>query len=257
MSAMESGEPRDDVPVRPEPTSARSQQQASGHDVPAAPAHAAPIRVLLVDDHQMVIDGLLAMLANYRSRVEVVGATGSMQETLAAIAHDPEPDVVIVDVRLRGQSGLDICVEVVRRRPSCKVVVLTVYDDEQYLYQALRAGASGFLLKRVTGAELVAHLERVMEGEVVIDPSMAGRVALSAARLSSGEFWPGAHLGLSQRESEVLALMVAGLSNRAMAQRLIVGEETVKSHVSAIYRKLDVPDRAQAIALALREGLFH
>lgn len=204
----------------------------------------------------MVIDGLRAMLANYASRVEVVGATGSQEAALTAFEEN-HPDVVIVDVRLRGQSGLDLCAELVRRNPGTKVVVLTVYDDEQYLFQALRAGASGFLLKRVDGRELVEHLERVMDGEVVIDPSMAGRVALTAARLHSGEFWPGAHLGLSQRESEVLALMVSGLSNRAMAQRLVVGEETVKSHVSAIYRKLDVTDRAQAIALALREGLFH
>lgn len=92
-----------------------------------------------------------------------------------------------------------------------------------------------------------------MEGKTVIDPSMAGRVAW----LHSGEFWPGAHLGLSQRASEVLHLLVSGLSNRAIAQRLIVGEETVKSHVRAVYRKLDVPDRAQAIATTLREGLSH
>jgi DNA-binding NarL/FixJ family response regulator len=257
VAIMVSDKRRDEASVHADRSSGRTHTTASGGTVPGTAAASGPIRVLLVDDHQMVIDGLLAMLANYRSRVEVVGATGSLDETLTAVEGDPAPDLVVVDVRLRGQSGLDICAEVVKRRPACKVVVLTVYDDEQYLYQALRAGASGFLLKRVTAAELVGHLERVMDGEVVIDPSMAGRVALSAARLSSGEFWPGAHLGLSQRESEVLALMVAGLSNRAMAQRLIVGEETVKSHVSAIYRKLDVPDRAQAIALALREGLFH
>lgn len=234
-----------------------SQPQVPSSATEAAPgAHQHPIRLLLVDDHQMVIDGLRAMLAHHRSRVEIVGACSSLEQVLVAVDRD-QPDVVVLDVRLRGQSGLDVCAEVVRRWPRCKVVVLTVYDDEQYLFQALRAGASGFLLKRVTGAELVEHLERVVAGEIVVDPSMAGRVALSAARLHSGEFWPGAHLGLSQRESEVLALMVSGLSNRAIAQRLVVGEETVKSHVSSIYRKLDVSDRAQAIALALREGLFH
>lgn len=214
------------------------------------------IRVLVVDDHQIVIDGLQAMLANYSTRVEVIGGTNSAEEALARVDRD-QPDILIVDVRLRGHSGLDVCAEVVKRRPTCKVVVLTVYDDEQYLFQAMRSGASGFLLKRVTGAELVGHLERVMDGEVVVDPSIAGRVAMSAARLQRGEFWAGAHLGLSQRESEVLALIVSGLSNRAIAQRLILGEETVKSHVSALYRKLNVPDRSQAIAMALREGLFH
>jgi DNA-binding NarL/FixJ family response regulator len=229
---------------------------------PEAPAPAqgqAPrlrLRVLLVDDHQMVIDGLRAMLANYPGRVEVIGDCSTLEEVLARLRSDP-PDVVLLDVRLRGQSGLDICSEVVRTRPQTRVVFLTVYDDEQYLFQALRLGAAGFLLKRVTGAELVDHLERARDGEIVIDPSMAGRVALAAARLQSGEFWPGAHLGLSQRESEVLQLMVGGLSNRAIAQKLFVGEETVKSHTRSIYRKLEVGERAQAVAVALREGLFH
>ena len=106
-----------------------------------------------------------------------------------------------------------------RVQPGCKVVFLTVYDDEQYLYQALRVGAAGFLLKRIRGGELVDYLRRICDGEVLIDPSLAGRVALSAARLRSGEFWPGAHLGLTQRESEVLSLLVAGLSNRAIAMQ--------------------------------------
>jgi DNA-binding NarL/FixJ family response regulator len=89
-----------------------------------------------------------------------------------------------------------------------------------------------------------------------VDTTLAGRLAASAARLQRGEFWPGAHLGLTQRESEVLALLVSGLSNRAIAQRLVLGEETVKSHLRGLYRKLEVPDRSAAIAVALREGLF-
>ena len=109
------------------------------------------------------------------------------------------------------------------------------------------------------GFEMPVELcfRRIHEGEVLIDPSLAGRVALSAARLRSGEFWPGAHLGLTQRESEVLSLLVAGLSNRAIAMRLVVSEETVKTHSRGIYRKLSVSDRAGAVAVALREGVFH
>jgi DNA-binding NarL/FixJ family response regulator len=236
--------------------SGTADQQATPEALAQPPVPRLRLRVLLVDDHQMVIDGLRAMLANYPGRVEVIGDCSTLEEVLARLRSDP-PDVVLLDVRLRGQSGLDICSEVVRTRPQTRVVFLTVYDDEQYLFQALRLGAAGFLLKRVTGAELVDHLERARDGEIVIDPSMAGRVALAAARLQSGEFWPGAHLGLSQRESEVLQLMVGGLSNRAIAQKLFVGEETVKSHTRSIYRKLEVGERAQAVAVALREGLFH
>jgi DNA-binding NarL/FixJ family response regulator len=215
-----------------------------------------PVRLLLVDDHQVVLEGLRSMLASQRDRVEIVGATTHPAEALR-LAGDLEPDVVLLDVRLKGASGLDLCEQLVDGLSRLKVVFFTVYDDEQYLYQALRVGASGFLLKTTTGPELAEHLERVMEGEVAIDPSLAGRVAMTAARLQSGEFWPGARLGLTQRESEVLGLMVRGLSNRIIAQRLYIGEETVKSHTQSIYRKLAVSDRSQAIATALREGIFH
>jgi DNA-binding NarL/FixJ family response regulator len=215
-----------------------------------------PVRLLLVDDHQVVLEGLRSMLAAQRARVEIVGATTNPADALR-LAAELAPDVVLLDVRLKGASGLDLSHQLVERFPAMKVVFFTVYDDEQYLYQALRMGASGFLLKTTTGPELADHLDRVMEGEVAIDPALAGRVAMTAARLQSGEFWPGARLGLTQRESEVLGLMVRGLSNRVIAQRLYIGEETVKSHTQSIYRKLEVPDRAQAIATALREGIFH
>lgn len=214
-----------------------------------------PIRLLLVDDHQMVLDGLQAMLGPYRAEVEVVAATTDPAEA-RRLAVDASPDVALVDVRMRSRSGLELCEDIGRVAPGVKVVLLTVYDDEQYLFQALRAGAAGYLTKQVVAEELVSHLRRVLEGEIVVDPALAGRVALTAARLSRGEFWPGARFGLSQRESEVLELMVRGASNRAIAARLVLGEETVKTHVRSILRKLGVEDRTQAVALALREGLF-
>ncbi len=220
------------------------------------PHMAAPTRVIIVDDHQMVLDGLKAMLRPYADQVQVVGESSDPGTALRLVS-ELTPDAVLLDVRLRGASGLDLCSEILRIQPDCKVVFLTVYDDEQYLYQALRVGAAGFLLKRIRGSELVDYLHRICEGEVLIDPSLAGRVALSAARLRSGEFWPGAHLGLTQRESEVLSLLVAGLSNRAIAMKLVVSEETVKTHSRGIYRKLGVSDRAGAVAVALREGVFH
>jgi DNA-binding NarL/FixJ family response regulator len=157
---------------------------------------------------------------------------------------------------MRGTSGLELCEELSRTVPALKVILLTVYDDEQYLFQGLRAGAAGYLTKQVVAEELLGHIERVLDGEIVVDPSLAGRVALSAARMERGEFWPGANLGLSRRESEVLELMVHGLSNPAIAKRLLLGEETVKTHARNIYRKLHVTDRTQAVAYALRQGIF-
>jgi DNA-binding NarL/FixJ family response regulator len=215
-----------------------------------------PMRLVIVDDHQMVLDGLKAMLRPYAGQVEVAGEASDPGEAVGLVAR-LRPDAVLLDVRLRGASGLDLCRDLLAAHPGCKVVFLTVYDDEQYLYQALRVGAAGFLLKRIRGGELVEYLRRIGDGEVLIDPSLAGRVALSAARLHSGEFWPGAHLGLTQRESEVLSLLVAGLSNRAIAAKLVVSEETVKTHSRGIYRKLGVSDRAAAVTVALREGVFH
>jgi len=227
-----------------------------GAPVPGTTGPAGPLRVVIIDDHQMVLDGLRAMLGPYRDQVEIVAESSDPADALQAVT-GAGPDVVLLDIRLRGASGLDLCQDILAALPACKVVFLTVYDDEQYLFQALRVGAAGFLLKRIKGGELVDYLRRISEGEIMIDPALAGRVAQSAARLASGEFWPGARLGLTQRESEVLALLVAGLSNRAIAARLVVSEETVKSHARAIYRKLGASDRAGAIAVALREGVFH
>ena len=214
-----------------------------------------PPRLVIVDDHQMILDGLRAMLSAYQGNVQIVGEARAPEDAIALVA-DVEPDIVLLDVRLNGSSGLDLCSAILRRRPQCKVVFLTVYDDEQYLYQALRLGASGFLLKRVRGMELAEYLTRIHQGETLVDPALAARVAQSAARLQSGEFWPGAHLGLTQRESEVLALIVSGRSNRAIAGQLTLSQETVKTHVRGIYRKLDVSDRAAAVAAALREGIY-
>lgn len=214
-----------------------------------------PLRLVLVDDHEMVLRGLEAMLGHFADQVTIVGQATTAAGALGLVAEEG-PEVVLCDVRIGKESGLDLCREITTRHPRTKVVLLTAYDDEHYLFQALRVGASGYVLKRIDGQELVGHLRRVREGEVVVDHALAGRVALSAARLSSGEFWPGAHLGLTQRESEVLELLVAGHSNKGVAATLVVSEDTVKTHIRGLYRKLGVSDRSGAISVALREGLF-
>lgn len=212
------------------------------------------LRVVLADDHRMVIEGLLAMLGHF-NQIEVIGTATTAAEARALVAQT-QPDVLVVDVRLGADSGLDLTRQIRSDWPTVKVLLLTVYDDEHYLYQGLRAGASGYVLKKVGAGDLVEMIVRVAAGEIVLDPAMAGRVALAAARMDSGEFWPGAHLGLTQREAEVLELVVAGLANRAIAARLVVSEDTVKTHIRAVYRKLEVSDRAGAVRVALREGLF-
>jgi DNA-binding NarL/FixJ family response regulator len=214
-----------------------------------------PIRLVLVDDHEIVVEGLKAMLAPFRGRVRVVGEAIGAEEAMSVVA-GLDPDIVLCDIRMQGASGLDLCRTLRERHPDCKVVLLSVYDDEQYLFQAMRVGAAGYLLKKISGDELVRQLELAHSGTVVIDAAMAGRAVDTAARLQRDEYWPGARQGLTQRESEVLSLMVTGLSNRGIAGRLVVSDETVKSHLRAIYRKLGVSDRTAAVATALREGIF-
>jgi DNA-binding NarL/FixJ family response regulator len=214
-----------------------------------------PVRLVLVDDHEMVIEGLKAMLASFASKVRVVGqAVGA--ERAVNVVDSLDPDVVLCDVRMQGSSGLDLCLALRQRDPDRKVVMLSVYDDEQYLFQALRVGASGYLLKSISSDDLVRQLVLVRDGESAIDPNLAARAVDTASRLQRDEFWPGARQGLTQRESEILSYMVTGLSNRGIANRLMIGDETVKSHLRSIYRKLSVSDRTAAVATALREGIY-
>src|SRR6201991_5311458 len=214
-----------------------------------------PVRLVLVDDHEMVIEGLKAMLAAFEDRVRVVGQAVGAERALSVIA-DLDPDIVLCDVRMQGSSGLDLCLELRERDPKRKVVMLSVYDDEQYLFQALRVGASGYLLKSISSDELVRQLEFVHRGQTAIDPDMAARAVDTAARMQRDEFWPGARHRLTPREGEILSFVVNGLSNRAIASKLVISEETVKTHLSSIYRKLGVSDRTGAVATALREGIY-
>ena len=220
-----------------------------------AMAPSSPLRLVLVDDHEMVIEGLKAMLTSFNERVEVVGqAIGA--EQAVTVVQELQPDIVLCDVRMQGSSGLDLCLALRERDPDRKVVMLSVYDDEQYLFQALRVGAAGYLLKSISSDELVRQLEFVHRGQTAIDPGMAARAADTAARLQRDEFWPGVRQGLTQRESEILSYVVSGLSNRGIANKLVIGDETVKTHLSSIYRKLGVSDRTSAVATALREGIY-
>src|SRR6476619_8586694 len=172
-----------------------------------------PVRLVLVDDHEMVIEGLKAMLAAFGDRVEVVGQAVGAERALGVIA-DLDPDIVLCDVRMQGSSGLDLCADLRGREPERKVVMLSVYDDEQYLFQAQRVGAAGYLLKSISSDDLVRQLELVRSGESAIDASLAARAVDTASRMQRDEFWPGARQGLTQRESEILSYMVTGLSNR-------------------------------------------
>jgi len=226
--------------------SAEAQTQGAGTD-----EQERPIRVGIVDDHRMVREGLRTMLRE-QPRVEIVGEAEDQAGALRMI-DEATPEVILLDIRLKGTSGLDTCRVILQRFPDVKIIFLTVYEDEQYIFEALRAGASGYILKKVSDDDLVKVIEQVRAGEILVDPALTGQVALRAA--SRSQSLAEARFGLSPREAEVLGLITQGMSNHQIAEQLFIGEETVKSHVRSILRKLGVKDRTQAVSLALREGL--
>ncbi|MBC3193650.1 response regulator transcription factor [Pseudonocardia sp. C8] len=203
----------------------------------------------------MVIAGITAMLEPYHQRVEVV-ATSTTPGDAVPLVTELRPDLVLCDVDPQELAGPGLCRTLADRLPGCRVVLLTDREEERHLFTALRAGAAGYILKSVGGAELVRSLEVVHAGTTVIDPVLAGRTLRRAAQQLSDESWPGMRQGLTHRESEVLSMTVAGLSARGVANRLAVDDRAVGVHLRSIYRKLDVDDRAGAVAAARRTGIL-
>lgn len=184
------------------------------------------MRVVMADDHEMVLHDVTAMLAHFVEEVEVVGTATTHAGALDLIASH-HPDVLLCDIRLGKDRGLDLCRQTRAVEPGIHVCSSLSTTTSTTSTRRLRAEASGNVLKRVDGVELVGHLQRVMEGDVVIDPTLAGRIAMSAAKINAGEFWPGAHLGLTQREGEMLSLLVASLSNKGIAAKLVVASRNL------------------------------
>ncbi|MFP5020076.1 response regulator [Pseudonocardia phyllosphaerae] len=219
--------------------------------------------MVVVDDHEMVVAGIRAMLAPHHDRVQVVGSsTGrstaeeflSDSDATIELVAGLRPDVVLCDVSSHQICGLELTRRLHERLSACRVVLLTDHDEECHLFSAVQAGAAGYLLKRIGGAELADQLEAVRDGETVIDPSLAGRTLQHAATRLSDEVWPGMRQGLTHRESEVLSMTVTGLSAHGVAHRLSVDDETVDVHLRSIYRKLAVTDREGAVAAARDTG---
>lgn len=214
-----------------------------------------PVQVVVANDDQIIVEGLRAMLAPFDRRVAVAGvATGELE-----IAHTPdaEPgaDVLLIDAFSRTAGGIDAARDVLAQEPPFAVAVFTDVDDTRLMLQALRLGVRGYLLKSSTPEELVDGLERLASGGIVISPRLATDAALLAARALDLGSWPGAHLGLTRREAELLVLLGDGLAPRQAAGKMGLSHETVRTHTRNLYRKLGVNERGAAVAVAWREGL--
>lgn len=205
------------------------------------------IRVVVADDHPIVREGLRRFLDS-RDGIEVVGEAADGEQAVARAAR-LQPDVVLLDLVMPVLDGLGAIERILARDPDARVLVLTSFAGEDQVLPALRAGASGYLLKDADPAEVERAVRAVAAGESPLDPAVAGRV-LRAVRPGSDPL-----VALTPREREVLGLLARGLTNRQIARELVVAEKTVKTHVSAVLAKLGLADRTQAALLAVREGL--
>jgi len=206
-----------------------------------------PIRVFLLDDHEVVRRGLHDLLES-EGDIEVVGESGSVKEAIARIPA-LRPDVAVLDGRLPDGSGIDVCREVRSIDPTIKALILTSYDDDEALFAAILAGAAGYVLKQITGSDLIDGVRRVAAGQSLLDPTLTARVL---ERVRKGPEVNEELSALTDQERKILALIAEGLTNRQIGERLFLAEKTVKNYVSSILAKLGLERRTQAAVLAAK-----
>ena len=227
------------------------------------------VRVLIVDDQQLMREGLISLLG-IQEGIEVVGAAANGQEAVE-IALTLRPDVILMDVRMPVLDGVAATAQILHQTSDCQIVMLTTFDDDEYVLDALRAGASGYLLKDLPADRLAQAIRAVHHHIYQLDPAVAGRL-IASARTPKGQ--DGRHAtpstaqpadanaaslrssGITEREVEVLRLIAEGTTNREIAERLVISEGTVKNHISNILSRLGLRDRTQAAIFAREHGLL-
>lgn len=208
--------------------------------------------IILVDDHEVVRLGLKSLLEHH-AQFEVVAEAGTAKDAVEMV-EQYHPDVVLMDIRLPGASGIDACQEITDRWPDVRVVILTSYAEDEMLFSAIRAGASGYVLKQIGAEGLITAIEAACRGEALLDPAVTQRV-FQEVRRAVKEEESAAFANLSQQEKHVLVLVSEGRTNREIAEVLFLGEGTVRNYVSSILAKLGVSNRAEAAAYAVTHSL--
>jgi len=213
------------------------------------------IRVLLCDDQALVRSGF-RMVLEAREDLRVIGEADDGIQAVALAGH-ARPDVILMDVRMPNMDGVEATRRLVAAGNPARILILTTYDADEYVFEALRAGASGFVLKDIRPVELVEAIRVIARGEALLAPTVTRRLLDRFAHTlhAAGAVADPALASLTEREAEVLALLATGLSNLELAERLFLTEATVKTHVSSILRKLGLRDRVQAVVLAYQAGL--
>jgi two-component system response regulator DevR len=209
-------------------------------------------RILLVDDHEVVRLGLRALLEK-NPNFEVVAEAATAREAIEK-TQTHKPDVIVMDIRLKGGSGIEACQEITTKYPNTRVIMLTSYAEDEMLFSAIRAGAAGYVLKQIGGDDLIDAIEAVGRGEALLDPAVTQRV-FQEVRKAAREEEASAFADLTQQEMHVLQLVSEGRTNRQIAEMLFLGEGTVRNYVSSILSKLNVRNRAEAAAYAVEHNL--
>jgi DNA-binding NarL/FixJ family response regulator len=211
------------------------------------------IRVALIDDDALIREGL-RMIIDQASDLEVIATAGNGEEAVR-VAREQGPDVMLMDVRMPVLDGIEATRRITASEDPPRVIILTTFELDEYVFEALRAGASGFLLKRTEPAQLAGAIRVVASGEALLSPSVTRRLIEEFTRRP--QVGPNDRLtDLTEREREVLLLIARGLSNQELAERLFIADNTVKTHVKRIFTKLGARDRAQAIVMAYEGGLM-
>jgi len=215
------------------------------------------ITVLIADDHAIVREGLRTILELESQGLRVIGEAASGREAVER-TRELQPDIVLMDVRMSDMDGVAATRRILEENTQTRVIILTNYDDDEYLFEAIRAGAAGYLLKDVSPQDLAQAIATVHQGYSLVQPSVLGKLLEQFAALSREQPVAGrreAHEDLTPREMEVLQALAQGLNNREIADRLFISEKTVKTHITSIFSKLDVKDRSQAILYAIQKRL--
>lgn len=210
------------------------------------------IRVLICDDQDIVCEGLATILSP-DAEIEVVGKAYNGEEALNLIP-ELQPDLVLMDLKMPVMNGILATKKITRRHPGIRVLVLTTYEDDEWLFDAIRSGASGYLLKDTPRTNLISAIKGTMDGSSFVDPAITGKLLSQIAQAPRLEPLPTT-IDLSKREAEILALMARGFSNADIAQQLYLSEGTIRNYTSGLFQKLGVSDRTQAVLTALRYGL--
>jgi two-component system response regulator DegU len=208
------------------------------------------IKVMIVDDHHLVREGLKAVLDNGND-ISVVGEAGNAEEALKMVEKFV-PDVVLMDISMPGMGGIKATRSIRDRYPEVKVVILTMLDQEGYVYEAVKAGATGYMLKSTSSDELVRAIKTVYDGKALLHPDATAQLLKEFANLAENR---GQDYGISNREMEVLQLLSEGKTNKEIAKSLYISEQTVKTHLAHIFDKLGTSDRTETVAKCLRNGL--